>query len=91
MKMAWLDILHCKEEKCDSSPFLGRRLLYFLLDSCLMTIPRGLKRSERMKGLEDFVKSCTDASGGYTTMFVVERTDNVFRDHKEVGGCRFFC
>ena len=29
--------------------------------------------------------------GRLTTMFVVERTDNVVRDHKEVGGCRFFC
>ena len=29
--------------------------------------------------------------GRLTTMFVVERTENVVRDHKEVGGCRFFC
>ena len=29
--------------------------------------------------------------GRLTMMFVVESLDNVVRDHKEVGGCRFFC
>jgi hypothetical protein len=64
MKMAWLAILHRKEEKYDSSPFLGQRLRYFLLENCPVTIPRGLKRWDRMTGLEDFVKSCAHASGG---------------------------
>ena len=29
--------------------------------------------------------------GRLTTMLRVERTNNVVRDHKEVGGCGFFC
>ena len=42
---------------------------------------------ERSRRHRKFMQGCLKR---LTTMFVVERIDNVVRDHKEVGGCRFF-
>ena len=91
MKNGLVAILHREQEKCDSSPFLGRRLRCFFARELSNDHTEGteaLAPHDRSRRLRKIIHGRLKR---LTTMFVVERMDNVVRDHKEVGGCRSFC